>query len=158
MGIFMVYVMKITWKCEVTVLLCSTPMTPTCWYCLISTSLMAVSFRPLRLASFIAWYLVDRTKACKHTSLLARPEQTGTRHLYAQYKGHSSPGKAAAFALTSGPSQRRKEFEDGELHMLALDGLVERSCLPMRSGSIQLHPYASLFWWTPLRATSDADF
>lgn len=38
---------------------------PTWWYCLISTSLMASSFRPLRLASLIPWYLVDKTNAWK---------------------------------------------------------------------------------------------
>lgn len=62
---------------------------PTCWYWHISTSLMALRFRPLRFASLIPWYRVDKTKAWKVHQVLYRDMwRTTTRYVLAQQANH----------------------------------------------------------------------
>ena len=129
----------------------------TCWYCFISRSLMAVSFRPLRLASLTAWCLVDRTKACKVHHFL-RGEWKNSKNsnlatvqsmLWIKYETQSSPEITGASALKSGWSQTHKGFEDSEQRTLVSCGWAERKCHPTQSESTPLHLCASLFWQTP---------
>lgn len=127
----------------------------TCWYCFMSRSLIADRFRPLRLASLIAWYLVDRTKACKVQHNLQKRRERNQKDLAAgqtmsmmKYKTHS-PGTTQAFASKSGWSQKHKALEDSEQHMWVSGCWAERSCRPTQSESTLLHLCASLFWRTP---------
>lgn len=116
---------------------------PTCWYWPISRSLMALRFRPLRFASLIPWYLVDKTKAWEVHQVLYRyvkdNNQVGVKTT------NKSPETAVFYALKSAQWQKRKGSADGAPRMLVWGGWAWTSGLPMQFESKLLHLSASLF-------------